>query len=185
MNGNTKRGVERKIICVDMDEVIADALGEHLLRYNRDFRSNITIEDLSGRWLWEYVPAERQAALAEYMASEDFFEVLDVMPDAQRVLARLQTRYDVFIASAAMEVPKSFNAKFKWLGKHFPFIPPSRMVFCGDKSILYADYLIDDSPRQLRLFRGEGILFTSPANMGITEFRRVDNWVDVEKMFLG
>jgi 5'(3')-deoxyribonucleotidase len=176
---------ERKIICVDMDEVIADALGEHLLRYNRQFSSNITAEDLNGQWLWDYVPVERQSALYDYMSSEDFFEVLDVMPDAQRVLAPLQARYDVFIATAAMEVPTSFNAKFKWLAKHFPFIPPSRIVFCGDKSILYGDYLIDDNPRQLRLFRGEGILFSAPANAGIVGFRRVDSWADVERMFLG
>jgi len=175
----------RKIICVDMDEVIADALSEHLLRYNRQFSSNITVEDLHGHWLWDYVPEERQAALYEYLTSEDFFEVLGVMPDAQRVIAQLQERYDVFIATAAMEVPSSFNAKFKWLGRHFPFIPHSRIVFCGDKSILHGDYLIDDNPRQLRLFRGEGILFTSPANVGVSGFRRVNDWMDVEKMFLG
>ncbi|MDQ2924909.1 MAG: 5'-3'-deoxyribonucleotidase [Acidobacteriota bacterium] len=180
-----KHTSERKIICVDMDEVIADALGEHLLRYNREFRSNITVEDLQGKWLWDFVPPERQAALYDYMCSEDFFGVLEVMPDAQRVLARLQTRYDVFIASAAMEVPSSFNAKFKWLEKHFSFIPPSRIVFCGDKSILAADYLIDDNPRQLRLFRGEGILFSAPANAAEKGFRRVDSWADVERMFLG
>ena len=176
---------QRKIICVDMDEVIADALGEHLLRYNRDFGGNLTVEDLHGKWIWDYVPEERQQALYDYMTSEDFFAVLDVMPDAQRVLRRLQTKYEVFIATAAMEVPSSFNAKFEWLGKHFPFIPPSRIVFCGDKSILHADYLIDDNPRQLRLFRGEGILFTSPANVMVTGYRRVDSWADVETMFLG
>jgi 5'(3')-deoxyribonucleotidase len=168
-----------------MDEVIADALGEHLLRYNRDFRSNITVEDLHGHWLWDYVPEERQAALYDYMTSEDFFEVLGVMPESQRVLELLQAKYDVFIATAAMEVPSSFNAKFKWLAKYFPFIQPSRIVFCGDKSILRGDFLIDDNPRQLRLFRGEGILFSSPANAGVSGFRRVNNWLDVEKLFLG
>ena len=175
----------RKVICVDMDEVIADALAEHLLRYNRDFGGNVTIADLHGRWIWDYVPRERQQRLVDYMMSEDFFEVLEVMPHAQRVLARLQQRYDVFIATAAMEVPSSFNAKFKWLAMHFPFIPPQRIVFCGDKSILRGDYLIDDNPRQLRLFRGEGILFSAPANVYETEWRRVDSWLDVEKMFLG
>jgi 5'(3')-deoxyribonucleotidase len=185
VSGNGNYGTRRKVICVDMDEVIADALGEHLLRYNRDFRSNITVEDLRGKWLWDYIPEERQSVLYDYMSSEDFFEVLEVLPDAQRVLARLQTQYDVFIATAAMEVPTSFNAKFKWLAKNFPFIPPSRIVFCGDKSILNGDYLIDDNPRQLRLFRGEGILFSAPANADVTGFRRVDNWADVEKLFLG
>jgi 5'(3')-deoxyribonucleotidase len=175
---------DRKIICVDMDEVIADALGEHLLRYNRDFPERVTREELRGQWLWDVVPRERTSVLESYMLSEDFFAVLDVMPDAQRVLELLQTRYEIYIATAAMEVPSSFNAKFKWLAKHFPFIPSSHIVFCGDKGILRGDYLIDDNPRQLRRFRGEGILFSSPANAFVTGFRRVDNWLDVEQMFL-
>lgn len=174
----------RPVICVDMDEVIADALGEHLLRYNRDFSERLTRVDLEGRWLWDVVPPERQRVLAEYMLSEDFFSVLQVMPHAQRVLERLQSRYEIFIATAAMEVPTSFNAKFKWLEQHFPFIPASHIVFCGNKSILHADYLIDDNPRQLRLFRGKGILFTSPANMYVTGFPRVKDWLEVERMFL-
>ena len=167
-----------------MDEVIADALAEHLHRYNQEFGTSVTTADLHGQWLWDYVPAHHQRSLMQYMLSEDFFSSLRVMPHAQRVLAALQTRYDVFIASAAMEVPTSFTAKYNWLAEYFPFIPTSRVVFCGDKSILQADYLIDDNPRQLRLFRGEGIMFTSPANVHVTGFRRVNDWLDVEKLFL-
>lgn len=179
-----ERPEARPIICVDMDEVIADALGEHLLRYNRDFAERLTPADLHGRWLWDVVPRDRHQQLVDYMLSEDFFSVLGVMPHAQRVLARLQSRYEIYIATAAMEVPSSFNAKFRWLEEHFPFIPASHIVFCGNKSILRADFLIDDNPRQLRLFHGEGILFSSPANAFVTGFRRVKDWPDVERLFL-
>jgi 5'(3')-deoxyribonucleotidase len=199
----------RPIIAVDMDEVIADALGEHLLRYNREFagprHTPLTRAHLRGRWLWDAVPPEHLPALERYMLSDDFFRVLPVMPHAQRVLHRLQARYEIYIATAAMEVPSSFTQKFHWLAEHFPFIPTSHIVFCGNKSILRADYLIDDNPRQLRLFQEtcpattshtpgteapspriirEGILFSSPANVHVTGFRRVDNWDDVETLFL-
>ena len=107
------------------------------------------------------------------------------MPESQRVLQRLQMNYEVFIATAAMEVPTSFQAKYRWLAKHFPFIPASHIVYCGDKSILRADYLIDDNPRQLRRFKGEGILFSSPHNAGVTGYRRVRDWLEVEELFLG
>lgn len=178
-------GVGRKIICVDMDEVIADALGEHLLRYNRDFQEKLTPEDLHGSWLWDFVPPERLSVLERYIRSDDFFSSLAVMPHCQRVLHRLQERYEIYIATAAMEVPTSFTAKFEWLKQHFPFIRPSHIVFCGDKGILRGDYLIDDNPRQLRRFRGEGILYHSPANVLVREFRRVNNWLDIEQLFLG
>ncbi len=168
-----------------MDEVIADAVAEHLARYNRDFSDNITVADLEGKWIWDVVQSDRHNALEAYLRSDDFFGVLDVMPDSQRVLEALQGKYEVFIATAAMEVPTSFTAKYTWLGKHFPFIAPSHIVFCGDKSILRGDYLIDDNPRQLGRFSGEGILYSSPHNVGVTGYRRVANWLEVEEMFLG
>ena len=179
-----------------MDEVMADAVAEHLIRYNRDYNTSLTKADLLGKRFWQVVPTHHQSILDDYLHAEDFFADLDVMPDAPRVLAALQQHYEIFIASAAMEVPTSFNAKFHWLARHFPFIPHTLIVFCGDKSILRADFLIDDNPRQLRLFEGrepnihpgqphrEGILYTSPANINLTGYRRVNNWLDVETMFL-
>ena len=178
-------GLGRKIICVDMDEVIADALGEHLMRYNRDFQERLTPQDLHGRWIWDYVPPDRLHVLERYMRSDDFFVNLPVMPHSQRVLERLQERYEVYIATAAMEIPTSFTAKFEWLKRHFPFIRPSHIVFCGDKGILRGDFLIDDNPRQLRRFRGEGILYSAPANALVAGFRRVNDWLAVEKLFMG
>lgn len=164
---------------------MADALAEHLLRYNRDHNENLTLADLQGKWLWDVVSSDRHSALDSYLRSEDFFEGLAVMPESQRVMRRLMMNYDVFIATAAMEFPTSFQQKFRWLANHFPFIPPSNIVYCGDKSILRADYLIDDNPRQLRRFQGEGILFTSPHNIAVKGFKRVNDWLDVEKLFLG
>jgi len=128
---------------------------------------------------------DRHPVIESQMRSEDFFAVLEVMPEAQRVMQRLQMNYEVYIATAAMEVPTSFEQKFHWLERHFPFIPPSHIVYCGDKGILRADYLIDDNPHQLRRFHGEGILFSSPHNLRVKGFKRVKDWLEVEKLFLG
>ena len=177
-------GSPRKRICVDMDEVMADAVGEHLLRYNQQFSECLTLADLHGKGIWQVVHPDRHAALEQYLRSADFFAVLKVMPDAQRVLEALQGRYEVFIATAAMEVPTSFTAKYDWLLEHFPSIAPSHIVFCGDKSILRADFLIDDNPRQLGRFGGEGILFDAHHNVHVTGYKRVRNWLEIEQLFL-
>ena len=166
-----------------MDEVMADTVAEHIRRYNQDFNATLSSEDLDGRWLWQCVPEEHQEALSAYLDEPDFFGSLPVMPDAQRVLERLVQDHDVYVASAAMEVPKSFSAKFRWMTEHFPFIRPSHMVFCGEKSILNTDYLIDDNPRQLRVFKGEGLLFSAPHNRYATGWHRVENWAAVERFF--
>lgn len=163
---------------------MADALSEHLLRYNNHYGEQMTHADLTGKWIWDVVSLDRHAVLDAHMRSEDFFESMTVMPESQRVIRRLHESYEVFIATAAMEVPTSFQQKYRWLAKHFPFIPTSNIVYCGDKSILCADYLIDDNPKQLRRFTGEGILFSAPHNAGVKGYRRVNDWLEVEALFL-
>ena len=170
-------------ICVDMDEVMADTLAEHLRRYNQTFDEDVTPEDLAGKGLWEIAPADRQAQLRAFLDTEDFFEDLELMPGAQQVLKQLSARFEIFIATQAMVVPHSLRPKYRWLQRHFAFIPPTHYVFCGTKSILRADYLIDDQPRNLQHFEGKGLLFTAPHNLAVTGFTRVDNWQQVAEFF--
>jgi 5'(3')-deoxyribonucleotidase len=168
-----------------MDEVMADTLAEHLRRYNQAFDEEVTTEDLAGKGLWEIAPLDRQAQLRAFLDAEDFFEVLDVIPDSQSVLEDLSKRFEIFIATQAMAVPNSLGPKYRWLQRHFPFIPPSHYVFCGNKSILRADFLIDDQPRNLVRFEGQGLLYTAPHNIAATEFVRVNNWRAVAEYFAG
>lgn len=170
-------------ICVDMDEVMADTLAEHLRRYNQAFEEEITPDDLAGKGLWEVTPLDRQTELRAFLDAEDFFEDLALMPGAQQVLKSLSTRFEIFIATQAMSVPNSLGPKYRWLQRHFSFIPLTHYVFCGDKSILRADYLIDDLPRNLLRFKGQGILFTAPHNLTATGFVRVHDWQEVAAYF--
>ncbi len=172
-------------ICVDMDEVMADTLAEHLRRYNMEFDEQVTTDDLTGRGLWEVAPHDRQQQLRAFLDAEDFFEDLPLMPGAQEVLKKLSTRFEVFVATQAMAVPNSLGPKYRWLQEHFPFLPPTHYVFCGNKSILRADYLIDDMPRNLRLFDGTGLLFSAPHNLTVDGFTRVNTWQEVDDFFKG
>ena len=172
-------------ICVDMDEVMADTLSEHIRRYNQTFDEDVTADDLAGKGLWEVTPADRQAQLRAFLDAEDFFEDLPLIPDAQAVLQDLSARFEIFIATQAMAVPNSLGPKYRWLQRHFPFIPPAHYVFCGNKSILRADYLIDDQPKNLQRFAGQGLLYTAPHNLAATGFVRVDNWIEVAEYFSG
>jgi 5'(3')-deoxyribonucleotidase len=172
-----------KRIAIDMDEVIADTLEKFLTVCNNEIGLCLSKSDLTGRNLWEVVGKEHYPALKGFVTGQDFFADLEVMPDSQEVIRGLTERYEVFISSAAMEVPTSFTAKFEWLKAHFSFIPPSHIVFCGDKSILNADYLIDDNARHFERFCGEGILYTAPHNVGLQGYRRVLNWREVDNLF--
>jgi 5'(3')-deoxyribonucleotidase/uncharacterized protein with PQ loop repeat len=169
-------------IAIDMDEVMADALTEHVRRYNAAFSEQLTSAELRGRHLEDWIPPARRAAV-EAMLDASFFADLAVMPDCQDVIRELAGRHDVFIVSAAMDVPISFDAKFRWLQRHFPFIPAAQIVFCGDKGVIDADYLIDDRPRHFERFKGRPLLFSAPHNAGESRYPRVDSWSDVRTVF--
>lgn len=171
-----------KRIAIDMDEVIADAVDKHLKLYNRDFNDNIMLSDLQGKKLRDIRP-HRENNILEYFTDPTFFSDLKVIDDSQEVIRELSDTYEIFITTAAMEVPASFTAKYEWLKQHFPFIPDMNFVFCGDKSIIHADYLIDDHSRHFKRFIGQGILYTAPHNIHETGYVRVNNWKEVREYF--
>ena len=169
-------------IAIDMDEVMADALAEHVRRYNLAFGAQLTVAQLHGRHLEEWIPAAEREAV-EAMLDASFFADLALMPDCQDVIRELAARHDVYIVTAAMDVPCSFDAKYQWLQRHFPFIPPSQIVFCGDKGIIEADYLIDDRARHFARFTGRPLLYSAPHNAAETRYPRVGSWREVRAFF--
>jgi len=175
------RGGRRPRVAIDMDEVIADSLAKHLRVYNLAFGAALGLE---GRSIEEVVPSEHAPALDDLIREPGFFADLEEIPGSRDAVRALSEHYEVFVASAAMEVPTSFAAKFTWLRERFPFVPPSHIVFCGDKGVLDVDYLIDDTARHFERFRGTPILFSAPHNRHEQRYRRVDGWEDVLRLLL-
>ena len=176
--------LKKKRLIVDMDETIADSLARQLEWYERDAAKQVARGELKGRHLYQAVAEEHSAMVYKYPHHEDFFGSLPLLDGAQEALRKLSEHYDIYIATAAMEFPLSFTPKFEWLRQHFPFISPMRYIFCGDKSVLHGDYLIDDTAKHLEGFTGEGLLFTAPHNIHENRFRRVDNWTQVLALLL-
>lgn len=108
------------------------------------------------------------------------------MPDSQRVVYDLNKKYDVFIVSAATEFPQSLPEKQAWLSEYFPFITWQQICFCGSKTIVKADIMIDDHFKNLDYFDGKTFLFTAPHNAKADTGRhqRVNNWLEIEKILL-
>jgi 5'(3')-deoxyribonucleotidase/uncharacterized protein with PQ loop repeat len=172
-------------IAVDMDEVIADSFSKHLSQYNQRAGASLTPEMISQRGLAELVPGERRSDFNAIPHSPGFFADLEVIAGSREALLELSRHHDIYITSAAMEVHSSFADKFQCIEKNFPLLPPSRIVFCGDKNIVNADVLIDDRSRHFKGFRGTGILFTAPHNARETADLRADNWNDVLRIMKG
>lgn len=173
-----------KRIAIDMDEVIADSNHRFIEWYHRDFNQAITVAQMHGKHFREIVPAEHKERVGTYPHTNGFFKDLPVMADSREVISELSKKYEIFIASAAMEFKFSLLHKHEWMAENFPFIPWKNIVLCGDKSIINADYLIDDHSHHFKNFRGQGILFSSPHNLNEDWNPRVNSWKEVGKLLL-
>ncbi|WGK64641.1 5' nucleotidase, NT5C type [Croceiramulus getboli] len=171
-------------IFVDMDEVLADTYGAHIKHYNEEYGAQLTREECMGKDVWECVPKERQKSVHAHTSKEGFFRNLEVIEDSQEVLKELSNKYDIYIASAAMEYKNSLIEKYDWLDAHFPFIGWRKRILCGHKHILKGDLLIDDRSFNLERFSGRVLQFTSPHNVNTISFERVDNWKEVADKLL-
>lgn len=167
-----------------MDEVIADTYGAHIEIYNAEFKGNLTAKDCMGTEVWKMVPEAHQESIRKHATRRGFFKNLDPIQGSKDVLKELSSKYDVYIASAAMQYPNSLEEKSEWLDEHFPFIPWQNRILCGHKNILYGDVLIDDRSYNLQMFNGRKILFSSPHNVYTNGFERADSWIEISERLL-
>jgi 5'-nucleotidase len=172
-----------KRLIVDMDDVMADATGQFITYYERQFGVRVERSVLNGKEEAEGFP-DNHAILRQYPYQENFFRTMVPNEGSQEVMERLNMQYDVFIVSAAMEFPQSLTEKLQWLKQYFPFLNWKQFVFCGSKAVVYGDYMIDDLPRNLEHFNGEKFLFTAPHNTHVNRFSRLNNWKEVAEKFL-
>lgn len=171
-------------IAIDMDDVMADTYGKFADLYLQGEAPRFTLGELREKSFHELLDETEHKNLFKNVYEPGFFSDIAVMEGAQDTIAKLMERYDVFVATAAMEFPNSLREKYDWLAKNFPYIHWRNIIFMGDKSILGADYLIDDLPRNLKTFSGQGLLFSAPHNREETAYLRVNTWQEVGEKLL-
>lgn len=165
-------------IAIDMDEVLADPIHKFIQLYNKDYGIPMDLKQEPGKEFFHHLPAEINRKWFEYINEKGFFRDLPVIEGAVEAVRKLQENNEIYIVSAAMEFRNSLEDKLDWLAEHFPFIGWRNIMFCGDK-IVNVDVLIDDRAKNFVGFDGRKLLFTSPHNLLINDYERVNNWEEV------
>ncbi len=163
-------------LIVDMDGVLADVYSQFLKMEEEEFGIRQPRENLLGRPESEVFKHERK-----YVATKGFFRNAPVIDGAVAAIKELNDKYDLFIVSAAMEFPLSLPEKLEWLKEHFPFLTWHQFVFCGSKTIIKGDIMIDDHFKNLDYFTGKTYLFTQPHNYNQDNkhHTRVSSWEEI------
>jgi 5'-nucleotidase len=170
-----------KRIAVDMDGVLANVYEQYISWDEKDTGIRKSLNDVMGKPELESFPHVRR-----YLLTPGFFRSVPIVENSQKILALLNKKYEVFIVSAATEFPQSLTEKQTWLNEFFPFITWQQMVFCGSKTIINADIVIDDHFKNLNQFNGTTYLFSQPHNFFVQNGRhhRVNSWLEIADLLL-
>jgi 5'-nucleotidase len=171
---------KRKTIAIDMDGVIADTVLQFITWYEREFGERIEKEAFDGVPESEGLP---NGTVRKFVYMPGFFRTVPVMEGAKEAVLELMKYFDIYIVSAAVEFPQSLPEKYEWLQENFPFISWRNIIFCGDKSIIGTDYMIDDHVKNLDSYKGTAVLFTAGHNLDINRHTRTNNWKEVTELF--
>jgi len=164
-----------------MDGVIADVYTRFFDLYETETGMKKSMEEIIGLLEAEAFPRARK-----WVEAPGFFRYLPVIKDSQRVLSLLNQKYQVVIVSMATEFPSSLTDKQLWLNDNFPFLSWKQIVFCGDKSLVKGDIMIDDHFKNLDNFAGETIMFVQPHNINSEGHNHTIamSWSDIERILL-
>jgi len=178
MDGKKPRRIS---IAVDMDGVLADTETHFIQYYEAETGEKVDRKSLLG------VPESQafpdKTAVHRFVHTAGFFRTLPLIPGGVYAIKTLMEHFDVYIVSAAMEFPLSLYEKKMWLEEHFPFVSWKNIVFCGDKSIIKTDYLIDDHLKNLDKFSGVPLMFSASHNVYANQHHRLHNWEEILKYF--
>lgn len=172
--------MKRGLIACDLDGVLNNLNQVWLNRYNRDYNDNFTIDQWTSWHPEELIRPECGIHIFDYLTEPGFFssQNLSPLPYAREATALISQYYDIRVVTAY--IPESCQDKCEFIDTYYPWIGSKNVVFCNDKSIIRADYLIDDGPHNHELFTGTSIVFDYPYSRDtMPNAYHVSNWLEV------
>jgi len=168
-------------IILDIDDTIAHSLSEWLRIYNFKYNDNLTTQDITDWDITKFVKCGND--IFNILEKPDFYKnILPIDGSVQFVNYLKSLGHRVIFVTTPYG--KSAGKKLEWLCKH-GFLPSKSKfhkdyVECNDKSLILADYIIDDKTSTIEYYLGQhleakGCLFTQPHNINDNLIYYVNN----------
>ena len=174
-------------ILIDMDGVLSDFDGEFLKRWRERYPDKfyVPMEERTTFYVKQQYPDELKPLVSEIVLEPGFFR--DMMPIAGGKEALDEMRelgHEVFICTSPLSAYKNcVLEKFEWVDRVLGPQWVKRIIITKDKTLVKADYIIDDKPEITGVERTpswEHILYDRPYNREADKKRLTwSNWKSV------
>ena len=147
--------MKKKIVILDVDDVVTPTISMVLKLYNAEHNTNIVESDII-TFNFKKCPALEFNA-TKYFLDPKFFEILEPDIDAvEGVFALIESGCDVIFATAITR--PGYNARHDWILKYFPFVPEANIIFGKRKDLLHGDWILDDKIENLLTSRCKNVV---------------------------
>lgn len=180
-------------IAVDVDDTVANLIGEWLRRYNRDWNDSKTPADITQWAISKCVKPECGTKILKYLEDADLYDDINPIEGALTGVDALRAAGHrvIFVTSCGRNASTIGRGgdKFEWLKSHGFFDgvadPYLDFIICADKTQVAADVIVDDRWDTIKAWQNAGraaILVSRPHNLSVDAFA-VDhlafNWLDI------
>ena len=177
-----------------MDGVVADLHTEWLNRYNHDYSDTLKPGDITMWDISRFVKPECGAKIWSYLHDPTLYDTMAPVDGALAGIKSIRAAgiRVVFVTSANTV---QSGQKLFWLARHgflellYKSVSPDYVV-AHDKSLMRADYMLDDHRGNLDAFKpyGKTLLFSQPHNIvcetGMGWHERVWDWVNTSETII-
>lgn len=154
------------IVAVDIDEPVCSLMETWLEEYNNDYNDNLQPDKIKSWYLHRYVKPECSYNIYDYLTVTDDYNIYESCKPTkgalEAIFALREYNFRVIFVTAFSYL--NSGEKFNWLHRNGFEVEKEDYIECFDKSLILADYLIDDRLKNVYAFKNKGILFKRPWN---------------------
>lgn len=159
------------IIGCDVDDVLANLIGEWVRRYNKKYNDTLVPEMITKWEIEEFVKPECGKNIFALLDDPDLYDHVLPFHGARESIERLREIGRVVFITAG-----NGTQKLRWL-KQWGFLPKTRdaerdFFMAKDKALVNADILMDDCIANVEAFPREAILIAQGHNADYRGVRR-------------
>lgn len=162
------------IVAVDIDDVIISLVPTWLHLYNKDYKDNLSKNDITDWQIDKFVKPECGINIYNYIEDpriydlckpvENSFEAISILHEQARV---------IFITSSTIGCA---GRKYIWLKKHGYIDRLDDYIEAKDKYLINCNCLIDDNYANIEHSNKNNYLFSAPWNLKYNYPKRINGW---------